>query len=292
MSIVNWYIIQRRPKREALKHRGIISAFISMVSCWMSNFSQTKISLLHYSSIIDCYVMIFGRHVDSYITQWRSKREALKHRGRISAFISVVGCWMSNFSQTKVSLLRYSSIFDVTSWYLADMSIDILSSLHFSLFCLDIWKICQLIHYSAMTKTRGSETQRHNFSIHFCGGLLNEQFFPNKSFAAPLLLHFWLLRHDIWQTCQLIYYPATSKMRGSETQRHNFSIHFYGELLNEQFFPNKNFAAPLHLHFWLLRHDIWQTCRLIYYSATIKTRGSEMQRQNFSIDFCVDMDFI
>ncbi len=137
--------------------------------------STIRNSLLRYSSIFHYFFLIFDRRIIYYIIQRQRKGEAPKRRGRISAFLSVAGCWMSSFSATKISLLRYSSIFHCcvlifyrdVDWYIIQRRLKREAPKRRGRIRLDILQRCRLMYYSGTTEMRGSETQRQNFSIHF-----------------------------------------------------------------------------------------------------------------------------
>jgi len=56
---VDWYNIQRWPKRGMLKRIWGLSPFITVADCYMCRYSLPKISLQQYSSIFQYFTLIF-----------------------------------------------------------------------------------------------------------------------------------------------------------------------------------------------------------------------------------------
>ena len=108
---VDWYIIKRWLRQEALKHSWGLTPFIAVADCCMSIYSYPKLSPTRYSSKFQYWTLIFWPRVDWYIIKRWLRQEALKHSWGLTPFIAVADCCMSIYSYPKLSPTRYSSKF-------------------------------------------------------------------------------------------------------------------------------------------------------------------------------------
>ena len=113
---VDWYIIKRWLRQEALKHSWGLTPFIAVADCCMSIYSYPKLSPTRYSSKFQYWTLIFWSCVDWYIIKRWPKREAIKRRGG-ELSINIVADWrMCTFSHPKI--LRQRSSFRLQYWTL------------------------------------------------------------------------------------------------------------------------------------------------------------------------------
>ena len=113
---VDWYIIKRWLRQEALKHSWGLTPFIAVADCCMSIYSYPKLSPTRYSSKFQYWTLIFWSRVDWYIIKRWPKREAIKRRGGELSFNIVADWRMCIFSHPKI--LRQRSSFRLQYWSL------------------------------------------------------------------------------------------------------------------------------------------------------------------------------
>ena len=110
--------------------------------------------------------------------------------------------------------------------------------------------------------------------IQCCGCLLQLQTYTPKKIAATILLHISIFHIDVWDTLRLLYFLATTKTGGVETQMGPFTIYICGCLLHVQKISSpKKLAAAILLQISIFHFDFWNTHQLIHYPAMTEIEG-------------------
>lgn len=79
-SHVDWYSVQRWPKREVLKRKTDLAMYIDVADCRVRIYSYPKISPPRLSFRLQYYTLIFRAHADCYLLKRWTKWEVLKRR--------------------------------------------------------------------------------------------------------------------------------------------------------------------------------------------------------------------